>query len=186
MRVALIRHPPVRIAPGVCYGRLDVKLDGDAARHVGQIRDALADFTAGVVYTSPSSRCRMVAETLTPRSSVVTDARLRELDFGEWEGRSWDGIPRAALDDWARDPLGFAAPGGESGAALIARVREFHAQMCRAAQDCIVVSHGGPLRVLAALLHGQAVDLFAPAPPLGSVRIVTAEPPRSPSGPRIP
>jgi alpha-ribazole phosphatase len=169
----------------MCYGRLDLDLDGDAARHIARIKDALADFTASVVYTSPALRCRMVAEALVERFPVVTDPRLQELDFGAWEGTSWHEVPRAALDDWARDPAGFAAPGGESGAALIARVRDFCAEICQAAQDCIVVSHGGPLRVLAGLLEGRAIDLLAPAPPLGAVRIVMAEPPLSPSAPRI-
>ncbi|MFC7551236.1 hypothetical protein ACFQU7_01395 [Pseudoroseomonas wenyumeiae] len=37
-----------------------------------------------------------------------------------------------------------------------------------------MVSHGGPLKVLAALIEGRAVDLLAPAPPLGSCRILHA------------
>jgi alpha-ribazole phosphatase len=185
MWVALVRHPAVIIAPGVCYGRLDLDLDGDAVRHIAQIRNTLADFPAGAVYTSPSRRCRVVAEALAERLAVVADARLQELDFGNWEGRPWDDVPRAALDEWARDPLGFAAPGGETGAALIARVRDFHGRICQAGQNCIVVSHGGPLRVLAGLLEGRAIDLLAPAPPLGSVRIFTARLPLSQSTPRI-
>jgi alpha-ribazole phosphatase len=81
-------------------------------------------------------------------------------------------IGRAALDLWAASPLTFAPPGGESGAELLTRVRDFHARLCQDQQDCVVVSHGGPLKVLLALLLGTQVDLLAPAPPIGSVRIV--------------
>jgi alpha-ribazole phosphatase len=142
--------------------------------------------------SSPSRRCREVAERI--RLPVRIDPRLQELDFGAWEGCAWDDLPREALDRWAADPVGFAPPGGESGADLIARVSSFAADLVAGDGDCIVVSHGGPLKILVPLLwsffgrHGgdgsckrsaivQAVPelrphLLAAAPPLGSVTIV--------------
>ncbi len=76
------------------------------------------------------------------------------------------------LDAWARDPLGFAAPGGETGAALLSRVRAVAADLRSAPGPVAVVSHGGPLRLLGPLLRGEAPDLFRQAPALGSVEIV--------------
>ncbi len=102
----------------------------------------------------------------------MLDPRLLELDFGDWEGVSWDSVPRAALDRWAADPLGFCPPGGESGAALLRRVEDFACALFRDGRPCLVVSHGGPLRLLPALLDGGAVDLLAPAPEPAVVRIV--------------
>ena len=165
MRVALVRHPPALVAAGVCYGRNDLALAPDDGMALATIRAALGAF-GGVVWSSPARRCQEIAAGLTP--SPRLDDRLLELDFGEWEGRAWDDLPRAALDRWAADPLGFAAPGGESGAALVTRVTAFHAAI-HDGGDCVVVAHGGPLRVLGALLCGHPVDLFAPSPPLGSV-----------------
>ncbi len=52
----------------------------------------------------------------------------------------------AELDRWADDPLSFRAPGGESGEELIARVTDFFAGLDQLRQDCVVVSHGGPLQ----------------------------------------
>ena len=141
MQFVLIRHPAVLIAPGTCYGRLDLDLHPDAA-------DAAA------------------------RLAAIVDDRLRELDFGGWEGLAWDTVPRAALDAWAAAPADFAPPCGESGAALLARVAAFQADLRAQAEDCVVVSHGGPLKLLAALLRGAVPDLLAPAPPLGSVTTI--------------
>ena len=102
------------------------------------------------------------------------DPRLLELDFGEWEGRSWDAVERPALDRWAADPRGFRPPGGESGAELVQRVEGFARMLAGNARPCLVIAHGGPLRLLPALLAGDEVDLLAPSPEPGGLRIVPA------------
>ena len=163
MLILLIRHPAVLVAPGTCYGRLDVALHPDAAAEAARLR-ALIAASPGPVWTSPARRCRDLAG-----AGAIIDPRLRELDFGAWEGLAWDDVPRDALDRWAASPRDFAPPGGESGAALLARVGAFCAELRAGGADGVVVSHGGPLKLLAALLRGEAPDLLAPAPPLGSV-----------------
>lgn len=169
MRAVLVRHPRPAIAPGLCYGRLDVPVAAEALDDVTRMAAALAGLGLARVWTSPAQRCRVVADaTFLP---LREDARLLELDFGAWEGLAWDAVPRAELDRWAADPLGFSAPGGESGANLLARVREVHADIVARGEECAVVSHGGPLRLLAALLRGEPPDLLAPAPPIGSIEV---------------
>jgi alpha-ribazole phosphatase len=165
MRVVLVRHPAPVIAPGVCYGRLDV-----AAQAAGHVASDPVLAGARVVWTSPARRCLGLAREIAAALEVPlrVDDRLQEMDFGAWEGRSWSAIPRDELDRWAADLLAFAPPGGESGAALVRRVTAFHAGL---REDCVVVSHGGPLKVLAALSRGVAVDLLAPPPAIGSVTV---------------
>jgi alpha-ribazole phosphatase len=167
MRIALIRHPRPLVAAGTCYGRLDVPLHPEAAIVAPP---ALAGI--GRVWSSPARRCRTLADVIAAAVALplIVDARLLELDFGQWEGRSWDDVPRADLDRWASSPLTFAPPRGESGSALIARVGDFHATLHADGQDCAVVSHGGPLKILSALLDGRPVDLLADAQPIGSLR----------------
>lgn len=130
------------------------------------------------IWTSPATRCQVVADAIARATTaeLVIDDRLLELNFGEWEGRPWSLVDRSSLDRWADAPLSFAPPGGESGAALCARVTAFHADLSRRPHDCAVVSHGGPLKVLCALLENRPVDLLAPAPPLGSIRSVAWPP----------
>jgi alpha-ribazole phosphatase len=168
MRVVLVRHPTPLIAAGVCYGRLDVAAETSEIERMVYDRAMVG---ARVVWTSPAVRCLHVAEAIAAALGVKsrTDRRLLELDFGHWEGRAWSTISGDDLDRWAADPLGFAPPGGESGAALVARMRDFCALL---REDCVVVSHGGPLKVLEALLCDRPVDLLAAAPPIGSVTVV--------------
>ncbi len=166
MKVVLVRHPTPLIAPGVCYGqRLDL-----AALPAGNMVSDPVLVGARVVFSSPARRCLGVASSIATVLGVklLVDDRLHEIDFGTWEGQPWSAIPRDDLDRWAADPLTFAPPDGESGAELIARVRSFHAGLH---EDCVVVSHGGPLKVLGALLRGQSVDLLAPPPAIGSITV---------------
>ena len=124
--------------------------------------------------SSPLARCREPAEALAACLDIplALDPRLLELDFGAWEGLEWDRVPRPDLDRWAADPRGFAPPAGETGSALIARVAALHAVLAAAPQRWLVVSHGGPLRLLAAMLRGEPPDLLAPSPPMGAMRLV--------------
>jgi len=170
MKLVLVRHPAPEIRPGLCYGRLDVPLRPAAAATVGRVAADLSLSGLARVRTSPARRCRVLAEAVGELCGVtpVADDRLQELDFGAWEGLPWDDVPRADLDAWAAAPMLVAPPGGESGASLVARVRTIRDDLHRAGEDCVVVSHGGPLKVLAALLRGERPDLLASPPPLGS------------------
>lgn len=172
VRLALVRHPAVAVAPGVCYGRLDVPLSAEGLAAIPGMVAALAGFAGAPVWSSPARRCRAVAEAL--GCDIRCDARLLELDFGDWEGMRWDEVPRDALDRWASAPEAFVPPGGESVAALVARVRGFCGVLAQGG-DAVVVTHGGVLKALAPLLRGEAVDLAAPAPAMGSVTIVESK-----------
>lgn len=174
MRVVLIRHPRPLIEPGICYGRLDIPLHPSGETEIARM--AADPGLKGVtrVWSSPARRCRVLSDAIsdTLELPLTVDCRLLELDFGAWEGRPWDDVARADLDRWAAGPVAFAPPGGESGASLIARIRDFAEALRADGQDCVVVSHGGPLKVLSALLTEKPVDLLAPAPPLGRIRFV--------------
>jgi len=142
VQVFLIRHPQPVIEAGICYGRLDV--DAHAPQTVAkEIKPLLPENVA--VYSSPLRRARQLAEALHP--SPLIDARLIEIDFGDWEGRAWNDIERNALDAWAADVIGFTPPGGESVAQLQARVLDFAATL--APQPAVaLVAHAGVLRAL--------------------------------------
>ncbi|HWT85229.1 MAG TPA: histidine phosphatase family protein, partial [Myxococcales bacterium] len=88
-----------------CRGQLDLVPGEDPLVSADQLRLALAAPTPAVVWTSPLRRCSEVAARLAARigAELRTDPRLLEMDFGEWEGRSWEDIERQdriAYRDW--------------------------------------------------------------------------------------
>jgi alpha-ribazole phosphatase len=147
----LVRHPRPQIAPGICYGRLDLPLAESAliaaARIVPQLPKNLA---ALPLWTSPARRCRELAAALHPAPQPADD--LQEMHFGRWEGQSWETIDRALLDEWAADPAGFAPPEGESARQLQSRALRFVARLQAAGvKTAVLITHAGILRALAAL-----------------------------------
>jgi len=178
--VVLVRHGPVVVEPGLCYGRLDVEPTCIPAGLVKQMEAGLAGQSPSCISTSPSRRCRLIAETIGQAFGLVprVDARLQELDFGCWEGRSWSALPRTELDAWAADLEDGAPPDGETGASLVERVGAFRRTLAKMSGPHVIVSHGGPLKVLSALLRGRPADLLAPAAALGSLEFICLQDPQ--------
>lgn len=176
-RLYLVRHPPVAVPDGVCYGATDVALapgwrEG-AERSIARI-DA-EDRACARVVASPLSRCTEPASVL--GRAVRTDPRLRELDFGDWELRSWAEIGRPALDAWARDLLEHAPPGGEALGALDARAGEFLAGLRGdGVESAIAFTHAGVIRCILARVLGVGPErAFRIAVDLGSVSLAVLD-----------
>jgi alpha-ribazole phosphatase len=149
VRTFLIRHPKPAVAEGVCYGRSDLGLAEAAIECADALRSLLP--ANAPPYSSPLRRCLELARAL--HSQPVIDERLVEMNFGQWEMRRWDDIPRQEIDAWTADPIGFAPPGGESAAALRARV----AELLRALPEtAVLVAHGGVLRACVGELTGHS------------------------------
>lgn len=177
MRLLLIRHTAPDIPAGHCYGRLDVPAqapelaawlaDWDASRHPGQPWCGY-----GRLLSSPALRCVALARALSDRLglAVETDEDWREMDFGTWEGRSWDAIGRVAVDAWAADPAHHAPGGGELAQAMMRRVARAGDAVRAQGRDAILVCHGGTIRMLRAwhAARGVTTVLADPAPPLGA------------------
>lgn len=86
---------------------------------------------------------------------VTVDARLREMYFGSWEGRTWAELEEQdgpALQEWMQDWTTFRAPGGESFADVVLRVASWLTDLPRDGVDHVVVAHAGSIRAAAVVL----------------------------------
>lgn len=148
-RLYLIRHPRPAVHHEVCYGQSDVGIAEDAAAVAARIRPLLPD---APFYSSPLTRCRLLAEALHPAPRF--DERLREIHFGDWEMRTWDDIGKPAVDAWVADPLHFAGHGGESIARLRQRAAECAREIMARHDEAVLVIHAGVMKALAVELLG--------------------------------
>lgn len=177
-QLALVRHTRPAVGVNLCYGRTDFDL---APSWPVDIDECLAAIPAATrIITSPLRRCTRLAEALGRRDGlpVVEDARLQELDFGSWEGRSWDDIPRADVDEWAANLMDYAPGRGESLRELWARVAQFREEwLTRDERQLVVISHHGPIRAIAAQLDGRTPEqMFTCQVPWGGVKQLALPP----------
>jgi alpha-ribazole phosphatase len=161
-RLLLIRHAePDEDARGRCYGRLDVGLSPVGLATAARLAESLRDVELDAVYVSPRLRAVQTAAAL--RGQAIVDDRLRELDFGELEGRTYDEIEREQPDffhRWMETPTLVQFPGGESYAHLRERVAAAVADVVAANIDrtAALVSHGGVIRAALAVALGLPDD----------------------------
>ncbi|MEJ1715082.1 histidine phosphatase family protein, partial [Escherichia coli] len=81
------------------------------------VKEALKGRRFQKVFCSDLKRCRKTLEWIYPTSidSVVFDKRLREMDFGEWEGHTYDQLKDMNnYRGWLDNPQLVTPPGGES------------------------------------------------------------------------
>jgi alpha-ribazole phosphatase len=164
-RLLLIRHGAPLGHDGRCIGHFDTELDPDAVALLERLA-ASTNRRPRLIVASDLRRCARSARVLGRqwRCEVRFDSGLRELSFGDWEGRAWDDIAaadRAALDAWGADWLHVAPPRGESGSALAVRagiaLDGIVPLVAASGADVAVVSHAGWIRVAAALLLNEGL-----------------------------
>jgi broad specificity phosphatase PhoE len=139
--ILLLRHGRTAAnAGGLLLGRDDPVLDEEGQRQAAALAaTVLATTERPVVHvvSSPLARCRQTAEVVAAGLGVPVsvDERWIELDYGALEGMPTASVPQETWATWIAD-VSWVPPGGESLAALGARVR--------AACDDLARTHGGP------------------------------------------
>lgn len=179
MALWLVRHAQPLVAPGTCYGALDMPADVTATAATAQrLANSLPQ---GIeVECSLLQRCEQLAyilRGLRPDLTLKMNPDLVEMDFGQWEGQAWSTIPADALRAWTDDFAKHRPGGGESVSTFMARVaRAYDAARARGG-DTVWITHAGVIRA-ASLLHAgvrqitQADQWPTEGPAFGAWRVL--------------
>lgn len=155
-KIHLIRH-------GLTDGNLkqqyigvtDLPLAGAGVAQLKQLKSEMDYPKVDKVYSSPMLRCRQTANILYPAKDIQLVDKLREIDFGEFEGKTANELEaNPAYADWAAGRIS-AAPGGEDNTDFAKRlcvglneiVRDM---MASGAEHAAVIMHGGAIMMLLA------------------------------------
>lgn len=168
MRLFLVRHGETEWnAQRRLQGHADAPL---SARGIEQARRAARFFAdrpaPGLVLSSDLGRARHTAQLL-GYSAFATDARLREMDLGEWTGRLIEEIETADRDAYRNWRLGLSIPpGGEAWEPFCARVGAAIGEAVSQAEgDVVVVTHEGVVRAACHVLVGLPPSSLSPIAP---------------------
>jgi alpha-ribazole phosphatase len=156
-RLWLVRHGETNWNATQRYcGWSDVTLSRTGRAQARWLAHQLAPVTLQAIYCSDLSRAHETATLIAARQAHATPLRVselwRELNFGEWEGLTYDDIADQSQTPhpFFIDPLHHAPPGGESLIDLLQRLGKALARLQAEtnAGDIAIVSHGGPIRAL--------------------------------------
>ena len=162
--VYLIRHGETTLSrKGALSGATDVPLSRFGIRQMEAVAEWLKDKPLSFVYSSPLRRAAEPAAELAenrklPHSEVMD---LCEIDFGDWEGKTWEELSKADSDAVGRAQSGsalFTFPNGEGVDYFRRRVQTSFAQVLRISTGPIAIYlHGGPVRMIIAGVNGLSI-----------------------------
>jgi probable phosphoglycerate mutase len=160
VRLVLVRHGATEWSvSGRHTGRTDLPLSAAGREQAKDIRArvlSVIDKERSVyTWSSPLQRARVTAELIMGAAACTIDDRLREFDYGDYEGLTTAEI-RERSPGWT---VFDGCPGGETVADVVARVDSFLGDV-RGGPEAIAVifAHGHLLRILGARAVNQAGD----------------------------
>ncbi len=153
-KLHLIRHGMTEgNLEGQYIGVTDLKITTNGIIELENLRDEGIYPKCGLVFSSPLSRAVDTAKIIYPEKQIIINENFKEIDFGEFEGKS----PKDLKDNqlyakWVTGQLP-AAPGGES-------TRDFATRLCVGIGEVVkqmmdeenfsaaIVMHGGAIMTL--------------------------------------
>ena len=180
-RVFLFRHGETANAHQICMnGHFDVALSDTGLEQSRQLAQALKDQPIRAVYSSDLQRTHQGARLIAEHHGLdpVAFPELRELFFGEWEGKSLTELSEkfpGEMDKRLKQTELFRADGGETFQELHDRViPKFLEITASHPNDSIAfVCHGGVNRaILAHLLGFPIANLFRISQSFAAVNII--------------
>lgn len=157
MKLYLVRHTKVNLPLGICYGQSDVGLADTFVDEKNIIIHKLQGLKFDRIFSSPLKRCVLLAEsTLSNQLEIIYDKRLMELNFGDWEGKTWDEIEKTDYaKKWFEDFTGVPCPGGESYQDLLGRAKNFldDLKKDKTLNNPLIICHSGTIRAFYSIIN---------------------------------
>lgn len=156
MDLILVRHGDVDAPTGLCLGQTDAPLAPAGFGAMQQLAATWHGRAPRFLFTSDLKRAQQAAAVFAAKFAIepLTDARLREVDLGQWDGKRWEEVMRsdaARYEHWANNWVIQEAPGGESFADVIRRTGAWLSSLLGSTGDddlVLAVAHAGSIRAL--------------------------------------
>ncbi|OAB46117.1 histidine phosphatase family protein [Paenibacillus glacialis] len=144
-------------------GHTDIGILPESLTELLSVKEELEGRKFHQVFCSDLKRCRETLEWAypTPPDKVVFDQRLREMDFGDWEGQTYDQLKDSSIyREWLDNPQSVTPPRGESWGHFQERLNHFMDNLAgfikenndNVVSSVLIVTHGGVIRQLASMM----------------------------------
>ena len=166
-RLQLIRHGMTEANEnGIYIGKTDLPLSPKGAADLAAKMDEFDYPSVHRVYTSPLLRCRETADILFPEIEIVPVDDFRELDLGEFEGKTVDELlKRDDYKAWLKGGKDVRPPKGESLEEMTARTytglhNVIMDMMESGLTHCALITHAG---IISNMLAGFGLPKYSPS-----------------------
>ncbi len=155
IKLILIRHPETDWNKQKRYmGSADIPLNNKGKKQARIISGYFKNKNISVIYSSKLKRALETAELIAKPHNlkVKQDERLNEIDFGEWEGLTFEQIKKkypGLAREYLSKPQNIKIPGGESFSEFKNRIKaSLEEILVQEEGDVAIVSHGGVNKVI--------------------------------------
>ena len=172
MKLYLIRHGQTDWnIQGKIQGSHGIPLNDTGRAQAKLVAEGMDSRPVTKIFSSTLMRAVETARMIGDRQQVETYLvpGLIEVEFGKWEGMTWDEIKEqypAEYERWSINPVDVAPPGGETQMEAMERVAgaiEAVMEMTNGREDIAVVSHGATMAYIVAYLmrnHPEEAEII--------------------------
>ncbi len=169
IKLIFIRHAEtIRNKQKRYLGKTDIALSQKGERQAELISDYLKNENISAIYSSSLTRACQTARIIAKRHSlkVKMDEGLNEIDFGKWEGMTFNQIQKkypGLAREYLLDPLNIRIPGGESLLKFRNRIKRSLKKILAGEKEksaIVIVSHGGVNRIIFCSLLALPLSRF--------------------------
>ncbi|AZK48283.1 histidine phosphatase family protein [Paenibacillus lentus] len=144
-------------------GHSDMALLDDEASELCALERELAGISFSSIYCSDLLRCRQTLARVRPDlvGQASYDSRLREMNFGHWEGQTYEMLKEDPhYRAWIDDPQSVIPPEGEAWKRFERRVAEVVQEWTNIVNQDARANTGEKARILV-ITHGGVISLVA-------------------------
>lgn len=160
MDIILLRHTSSKDNELGVFSSPSTPLSSQGLEQVKELLNR--KYPVSKIYSSPYKRSLVLAEALSEKFNLplILDKRLREIDFGDFEGKTFAQIQTLypkEVEQWMEDPWAFVYPGGEDFHNVRSRVRRFYQELD---ESSLIISHQALMfNLMAEILEYDYKDL---------------------------
>ena len=167
--ICLLRHGETAYnADGNKYcGRTDIDLTNKGFEQAYRMNELLKDYNFDAIFSSPLQRAKLTAQIASGRpDDVLTDERLIEVDFGQWEGKrpeEFQSEDPESWENWLTNPENNkAGRTGENVKEVIKRLDSFFNELLKNYNNktVLIVGHNGVNRLFMASKLGMPLKNY--------------------------
>jgi broad specificity phosphatase PhoE len=168
LNLYLLRHGQTECSRNNAFcGSIDSSLTPEGLEMAKAFASTYSSVSWTAIFSSPMQRTLDTAKPLSEAMGIKPELRdgLKEINYGQWEGKTPKQINQEYHDDyirWSADPAWYAPTGGEMAIKIASRAMGVIEEIKHlyTSGDVLVVSHKATIRIILCSLLGIDVGRF--------------------------